>query len=146
YTFIKLTSPPPKPIIFDGSNRDVCEVTRNRTNTPLQALAMLNDPLVLEASRVLAADLVSRHADPGEAIGEAFARIICREPKKEEAEILMDYYGEELQRFEQRPEEISKAVSIGDHPLGDNSGKAGTAALMQVIVAIYNVEEAITKT
>ncbi|MFC4875096.1 PSD1 and planctomycete cytochrome C domain-containing protein, partial [Negadavirga shengliensis] len=41
YTFIKLTSPPPKPIIFDGSNRDVCEVTRNRTNTPLQALAML---------------------------------------------------------------------------------------------------------
>uniref|UniRef100_UPI0030EE6EA3 PSD1 and planctomycete cytochrome C domain-containing protein n=1 Tax=uncultured Cyclobacterium sp. TaxID=453820 RepID=UPI0030EE6EA3 len=42
YTFIKLTSPPPKPIIFDGSNRDVCEVTRNRTNTPLQALAMLN--------------------------------------------------------------------------------------------------------
>ncbi|MBR9776348.1 MAG: DUF1549 domain-containing protein, partial [Cytophagales bacterium] len=46
YTFIKLTSPPPKPIIFDGSNRDVCEVSRNRTNTPLQALAMLNDPLV----------------------------------------------------------------------------------------------------
>jgi hypothetical protein len=112
----------------------------------LQALAMLNDPLVLEASRVLAADLVSRHAGPGEAIKEAFARIICREPEKEESGILMDYYREELERFERRPEEIAKAVNIGEHPLGDESKKAETAALMQVIVAIYNVEEAITKT
>ena len=54
YTFIKLTAPPPSMMIFDASNRDQCEAKRSNTNTPLQALTMLNDPTVLEASRVLA--------------------------------------------------------------------------------------------
>ena len=54
YTFIKLTVPPPSMVMFDASNRDQCEVRRLKTNTPLQALIMMNDPTVLEASRVLA--------------------------------------------------------------------------------------------
>ena len=54
YTFIKLTVPPPSMGIFDASNRDQCEVKRLKTNTPLQALIMMNDPTVLEASRVMA--------------------------------------------------------------------------------------------
>src|SRR5258708_27793605 len=54
YTFIKLTLPPPSMGLFDARNRDQCEVRRLRTDTPLQALAMMNDPMVLEASRVLA--------------------------------------------------------------------------------------------
>ncbi|WP_235941861.1 PSD1 and planctomycete cytochrome C domain-containing protein, partial [Cyclobacterium roseum] len=146
YTFIKLTSPPPKPIIFDGSNRDVCEVTRNRTNTPLQALAMLNDPLVLEASRVMAGELVGAGKSAAAAIEEAFARILCRPPGEEELRLLTEYYQEELKRFQKRPEKILHAVRAGDSPLGPNADKPETAALMQVVVAIYNVEEAITKT
>ncbi|HSI76781.1 MAG TPA: PSD1 and planctomycete cytochrome C domain-containing protein, partial [Lunatimonas sp.] len=114
YTFIKLTSPPPKPIIFDGSNRDLCEVTRSRTNTPLQALAMLNDPLVLEAARTLASSLADKHgADAEAAISEAFVRIVCREPKDEEISLLAGYYAEEMGRFETRPEELLKSVSVG---------------------------------
>ena len=58
YTFIKLTVPPPSMILFDASNRDQCEVKRSQTNTPLQALMMMNDPTVLEASRVLAQKLM----------------------------------------------------------------------------------------
>jgi len=146
YTFIKLTSPPPKPIIFDGSNRDVCEVTRNRTNTPLQALAMLNDPLVLEASRVLASRLVGADKSSEEAIQEAFARIICRAPTEEELHLLLEYYREELKRFQKEPEKILNTVQKGEFPLDNSSNKPETAALMQVVVAIYNVEEAITKT
>lgn len=146
YTFIKLTSPPPKPIIFDGSNRDVCEVTRNRTNTPLQALAMLNDPLVLEASRVLANKLIGEGKEYEEAIQEAFLRIICRTPKAEEFELLKEYYQEELKRFKQKPETILETVNAGEFPLDQYSDSPETAALMQVVVAIYNVEEAITKT
>ncbi|MDO6437596.1 PSD1 and planctomycete cytochrome C domain-containing protein [Cyclobacterium sp. 1_MG-2023] len=146
YTFIKLTSPPPKPIIFDGSNRDVCEVTRNRTNTPLQALAMLNDPLVLEASRVLANKLIGEGKENEEAIQEAFLRIICRTPKAEEFELLKEYYQEELKRFKQKPETILETVNAGEFPLDQYSDSPETAALMQVVVAIYNVEEAITKT
>src|SRR6185437_14547507 len=60
YTFIKLTVPPPSMAIFDASNRDQCEVRRLQTNTPLQALVMMNDPTVLEASRVLAQNLLTR--------------------------------------------------------------------------------------
>lgn len=146
YTFIKLTSPPPKPIIFDGSNRDVCEVTRNRTNTPLQALAMLNDPLVLEASRVLANNLISEGKSDEEAIKEAFVRILCRAPKEEEIALLLEYHTEELKRFKKQPEIILETVKAGEFPLDQYSDRPETAALMQVIVAIYNVEEAITKT
>jgi len=146
YTFIKLTSPPPKPIIFDGSNRDVCEVTRNRTNTPLQALAMLNDPLVLEASRVLASNLISEGKENEAAIKEAFFRIICRAPKEEEMNLLLEYHQEELKRFKQKPEIILETVKAGEFPLDQFSDTPETAALMQVVVAIYNVEEAITKT
>ena len=63
YTFIKLTVPPPGMMMFDASNRDQCEVKRLQTNTPLQALIMMNDPTVLEASRVLAQKLVEeKHA------------------------------------------------------------------------------------
>lgn len=147
YTFIKLTSPPPKPIIFDGSNRDLCEVTRSRTNTPLQALAMLNDPLVLEAARVLASALVDKHAgDTEAAITEAFVRIVCREPKDEEISLLAGFYADEMGRFEARPEELLKSVSVGSLPVADNINTPGAAALMQVVVALYNLEEAITRT
>ena len=146
YTFIKLTSPPPKPIIFDGSNRDVCEVTRNRTNTPLQALAMLNDPLILEASRVLANNLIREGKEDEEAIKEAFFKIICRAPKEEELALLIEYHQEELKRFKQKPETILETVKAGEFPLDQFSDTPETAALMQVLVAIYNVEEAITKT
>ena len=147
YTFIKLTSPPPKPIIFDGSNRDLCEVTRSRTNTPLQALAMLNDPLVLEAARVLASALADKHAgDTEAAITEAFVRIVCREPKDEEISLLAGFYADEMGRFEARPEELLKSVSVGTLPVADNINTPGAAALMQVVVALYNLEEAITRT
>ena len=62
YTFIKLTVPPPSMGLFDASNRDQCEVKRLKTNTPLQALMMLNDPTVLEASRVLSQQLLEKTA------------------------------------------------------------------------------------
>src|SRR5262249_27130849 len=72
YTFIKLTVPPPSMIIFDASNRDQCEVKRLATNTPLQALMMLNDPTVLEASRVLAQRLMSEQSANTDKIKKAF--------------------------------------------------------------------------
>ncbi len=146
YTFIKLTLPPPSLLIFDGSNRDICQVSRNRTNTPLQALAMLNDPLVLEASRVMAERLQSTIDHPEQAIEEAFLRILARFPKKEEMEMMQTFYQEELSRFSNDPEEAIQAMEVGKFPLAKESETAETAALMQVIVALYNLEEAITKT
>ena len=107
---------------------------------------MLNDPLVLEASRVLANKLIGEGKEYEEAIQEAFLRIICRTPKVEEFELLKEYYQEELKRFKQKPETILETVNAGEFPLDQYSNSPETAALMQVVVAIYNVEEAITKT
>jgi hypothetical protein len=145
YTFIKLTSPPPSLAIFDASNRDLCEVTRGRTNTPLQALAMLNDPLVLEASRVLATRLMGSYTSPESAIEEAFKRIVCRFPDSQELSILAGYYEEELKRFVSSPEDAVRVLSMGEFPM-DEMKTPEIAAMMHVVVALYNLEETITKT
>ena len=147
YTFIKRTVPPPTMLMFDASNRDQCEVRRIGTNTPLQALVMLNDPHVLEASRVFAEKLMLENAlTPEEKITRAFRSIICRQPKTREAEVLMAYYTEEKSAFSQKEEEeIVQVLDIGEYPHAEIEDRASLAALMQVIHTIYNMEEAITK-
>lgn len=145
YTFIKLTSPPPMPIIFDGSNRDQCEVNRGRTNTPLQALVMMNDPLVMEASRVLASQLTEKEPEPETAIEEAFKRILCRAPNSKELDILSGYFEEEFSRFSKDQASADDLFRVGEYPLKEEKINPNTAAMMQVILAMYNLEEAITK-
>ena len=66
--------------MFDASNRDQCEVKRLKTNTPLQALIMMNDPTVLEASRVLAEKISAEQISPTDQITKAFRLIVCRKP------------------------------------------------------------------
>nr|WP_238325423.1 PSD1 and planctomycete cytochrome C domain-containing protein [Lunatimonas lonarensis] len=147
YTFIKLTVPPPVPILFDGSNRDMCEVTRGRTNTPLQALAMLNDPMVVEAARIMAFGLTQQYRDtPDTAIEEAFTRILCRPPSKQEIDLLSGYFDDELNRFTERREDITPLMKIGDRPIENGMDEPDVAAMMQVVVALFNLEEAITRT
>lgn len=145
YTFIKLTSPPPMPIIFDGSNRDQCEVNRGRTNTPLQALVMLNDPLMMEAARVLATRIHKEKPDAEAGIEEAFQRIMCRKPTSKELNVLVSYFEEENDRFAKEPEKAKDLMRTGEYPLDEREIHSESAALMQVIMTIYNLEEAITK-
>jgi len=145
YTFIKLTVPPPNMAIFDASNRDLCEVKRSVTSTPLQALMMMNDPTVLEASRVLAQKLVEEKTTVDAKITTAFHRIICRIPDKKESEILKNYFTEQLQQFKQKKLDAAETIKVGEYPFDDKADVNTTAALMKVISTIYNMEEAITK-
>ncbi len=145
YTFIKLTVPPPGLIMFDASNRDQCEVKRLQTNTPLQALIMMNDPTVLEASRVLAQKLVEQKGTPDEHIKKAFRRIICRNPSEKEMGILKSYHDEQLQLFQQNKLHAAATLKAGEYPANPQQDAITTAALMKVINTIYNLEEAITK-
>jgi Protein of unknown function (DUF1553)/Protein of unknown function (DUF1549)/Planctomycete cytochrome C len=146
YTFIKLTVPPPSMILFDASNRDQCEVKRSRTNTPLQALIMLNDPSVLEASRVFAQRLTGEQTAVGEKIDKAFRTIICRQPSHKETTILTDYFNEQLTLFKNNKLDAEKTLSIGASPINKTVDLAMSAALMKVVSTIYNMDEAITKT
>lgn len=145
YNFIKLTVSPPKAIMFDGSNRDRCEVGRGRTNTPLQALVMLNDPMVLEASRVLAIKLNKKHATIDSAIEDAFIRIISRPMRSREKTYLKDYFEQELAYYQKNKDKIGSIMIVGEYPIDTQDMHPKNAALMQLIVSLYNLEEAITK-
>lgn len=146
YVFIKRTVPPPAMLMFDASSRDQCEVKRLSTNTPLQALVMLNDPHVLEAARVLAEDLMKNDLEVAEKIEKAFQQIICRAIKAEEKQVLAEYFKEEWSYFRETPEDAEKLLDVGEYQRSTELELAKTAALMQVIHTIYNLEEAIMKT
>lgn len=145
YTFIKRTVPPPVMMMFDGSKRDECQVERPVTNTPLQALAMMNDPTVVEASRVLAAKLLSEDQSVREKVEVAFRSIVSRKPHEKELSILVDYYTEQLDIHRNQPEVARKLLNVGEYPATDSLDMPSLAALMQVIETIYNLEETITK-
>jgi Protein of unknown function (DUF1553)./Protein of unknown function (DUF1549)./Planctomycete cytochrome C. len=147
YVFIKLTVPPPNMLIFDASNRDMCEVTRQRTNTPLQALVMLNDPVILEASRVLAGSLLQATPDakPRELITRAFRRILSRDASEKELTLLESYYSGELSRYRESPADAAAFVNVGEAPQV-KLDPVEQAALMAVIHGLYNLEETITRT
>jgi hypothetical protein len=145
YSFIKRTVPPPVMLVFDASNRDQCEVNRLRTNTPLQALVMLNDPLVLEASRVFAEKLTQQELSTEEKILHAFRSIACRQPKEEELNLLLKYFEDEKSKFIASPEKANDFIRAGEYPHADIQDIPSLAALMQIVHTIYNMEESITK-
>lgn len=144
YTLIKRTVPPASMAIFDASNRDQCEVRRLRTNTPLQALVMMNDPTVLEASRVLAANLLKENSQARWKIYKAFRMIVCRRPNEKELNILNGYYDEQLREINKQ--DAAKLLDVGEYPIPQNLNKVNLAAMMEVIDTMYNMEETITKT
>ncbi|WP_257669888.1 PSD1 and planctomycete cytochrome C domain-containing protein [Parapedobacter tibetensis] len=147
YVFIKLTVPPPNMLIFDASNRDVCEVTRQRTNTPLQALVMLNDPVILEASRVLSGRILkeSSEAAPRQHIESAFRWILSREASEQELTLLETYHKAELKRFKESPAKAKAFLEVGEAPQEETLPVVEQAALMAVVHTLYNLEETITK-
>jgi len=144
YNFIKRTVPPPAMTVFDGSNRDQCEVERLITNTPIQALVMLNDPTVLEASRVLAAKLLMENADSQENIQKAFRTIVCRQPTEKEMSILTNYHKGRTTLLDEIA--ATDLLDVGEYPRPKELDTIELASLMQVIAAIYNLEETISKT
>ncbi len=146
YTFIKRTVPPPSMMIFDASNRDECEVKRTRTNTPLQALVMMNDPVVLEASKALADRLLKHGSTPANNIAAAFRQILCRQPDDKERTLLEKYWNEQIAYFKAHAADAKKLMTAGEYHLQSNAPVTQIAAMMQVIQVIYNMEETITRT
>ena len=146
YTFIKLTAPPPSMMIFDASNRDQCEAKRASTNTPLQALTMLNDPAVLEASRVLAENISVTNKSLEDKLEQAFETIVIRKPSRFERNKLMDYCEKQVAFFNGNASLLKNTLTVGEyqHPT-KKYNEAEAAALMKTILILYNLEETITK-
>lgn len=149
YTYNRRTIPPPAMLAFDVAPRDVCEVRRPRTSTPLQALNQLNDEQMLEASRVLACNVL-KNKDLGtnaQARVEAvFRKILCRKPTRQESKLLADLYASELARFQRDPERAKKLLKIGRYPQDESLDCSDCAALMLVASTVFNLDEAVSKT
>ena len=145
YTLIKRTVPPPTMLTIDASNRDHSQVKRQSTNTPLQALIMLNDPTILEAARVLAGRLLEEDTDVEEKIRKGFRLILCRNATSEETSFLVQYHEEQLEDFRNAPERASQFITVGEFPMDESKDNVTLAALMQILHTMYNMEEAITK-
>ena len=140
YTYWRRTIAPPSMVGFDSPNRETCVVRETRTNTPLQALTLMNDETYLEASRKLA-ERALQDADP---LRSAFVRAIGRDPSARESEVL----AKALRRFEARfagdPEAAKKLLAVGDSKSA-YPDVAKLAAYASVASMILNLDEAVTK-
>ena len=144
YTFWKRTLPPPSMAIFDAPNRDLCEVRRQKTNTPLQALALQNDVQVLECAKVLSTQISEADLPDEEAVRSLFQHVLLRDPADDEMDLLVDYHQECIDKFESNKEDAEKLLDVGESETKKEK-QTETAALMMVAQVLYNLDETITK-
>lgn len=146
YTFWKRTSPPPNLLAFDAPSRETCAVRRDRTNTPLQSLVLLNDPQFVEAARVLAQrSLLESDSAAKASIALAFRLVTAREPDRAELEILLNLYQARLAEFQSHPQAAEKLLSVGDSPRDESIDMNQHAAMTTIAAVIFSLDEAVTK-
>ncbi|HVJ87410.1 MAG TPA: PSD1 and planctomycete cytochrome C domain-containing protein [Caulifigura sp.] len=145
YTFMKRTTPYPQMLTFDGPSRETCLIRRIRTNTPLQALTTLNDPVFVECAQALARQMASSDRETDSRIALAFQRTLLRSPTREETAALTRLYAEQLKDMQHDP---AAAKSLATEPLGplpEGADVAELAALTAVANVILNLDEFLTK-
>ena len=142
YTFVKRNTPPPSMSVFDFSERHVPIPRRLTSNTPLQALVLLDDPQFVEAYRVLATKILKEKSEPAEQIQLLFRTATRRIPKDSETRALRAYYDSELARFTAEPQKASAVVHIGVTPVDRSVGVTKLAALTNVAAAVMNTPDA----
>lgn len=146
YTFWKRTSPPPVMLTFDAPSRENCTVRRARTNTPLQALALMNDKQYVEASRQLAARMLA-HGEAADSARLAFGfRVVtARQPSPTELAVLEKILSKQREKYSQDKRAAEKLLSYADAPRTSESDPSEHAAWTMVANLMLNLDEAITK-
>lgn len=145
YTFIRRTAPPPFMTNFDATGRDVCLIERAETNTPLQALNLLNDPQFVEAARVLAQRVQQETSETDQQIQLAFRLVTGRRARPAEVQILQELYQDELQRFGDDQAAALALLEVGEYPAAADLDPVTTAALASVSNTLLSFDEAYTK-
>jgi hypothetical protein len=146
YTRWRRSSPYPSMTTFDVSNREVCDLRRLRTNTPLQALVTLNDPVYVEAAQALARNVCLEHDGSVEKIAAAaFQRCLIRNPNEEELGLLVDLFDEARDHFGSDVENAKKFANDPLHPLGSDTNWVELAAWTAVANTILNLDEMFLK-
>ncbi len=146
YTIFKRTLPHPFLTTFDASYRDVCAMKRQRTNTPLQALNLMNDPLMLEASRTLAQKLLKKEvASFPKRLAEAFRLVAARQPSQQELVVLEKHFTERKNELATKPDMAKLLLKVGESPVDETLDPVESAALMETLALVFNMDEVICK-
>jgi len=146
YTFWKRTVPPPSLQTFDAPEREFCIVRRSVTNTPLQALVLMNDPGFVEAARKFAERLMLEGgAAPEQRIDYAYRLTLLRHPKPAERRVLLDYYNQQLAVYQKDNSAALKLLSVGESKRNETLPVPELAAWASVANLVLNLDEVITR-
>jgi hypothetical protein len=149
YTFSKRTAPFAAYTVFDGPTGENCTPRRDRSNTPLQALTLLNDEMYMELARAVAEDRTSNIVIPTskeDRATEIFWRLLTRPPSESELAMLLDFQAAQQKRFEAgelKPDAILAVDSPEQTPTAEPAIER--ASWVMVARAVMNLDEAITK-
>jgi hypothetical protein len=145
YTFWKRTSPPPSMALFDAPNREACTVQRSRTNTPLQALALLNDVQFVEAARAFAARLLRERESDEARLAQGFRAVTGRFADADELAILAATLAGHRAAFAADPAGARALLAVGDSPPAGGVDAAELAAWTLLANLLLNLDEALTR-
>jgi hypothetical protein len=146
YTFWKRTVAPPDMIAFDAAGRETCIVRQTRTNTPLQALTLMNDVTYVEASRVLAERVLrDGGATDEQRLTLMFRLLAARPPRPLELKILRTDLDQQRARFQKDRQEALRLIAVGEAKRDEKLDPAELAAYTAVANLVLNLDEAITK-
>jgi hypothetical protein len=145
YTYWKRSVPPPNMFAIDAPTRETCVVRRQRTNTPLMALVLMNDPTFVEAARALAERAMMDADDVQSRIAWMFERATSRRPDAAEYDVLLSVYQRQHNVFGGNTDAALKLLSVGESPRDEQLDPAEHAALTVVANLILNMDETITK-
>ena len=146
YTFWKRTVPPPSLGAFDAPDREKCIGRRARTNTPLQALVLMNDPTYVEASRALAEKMIREGGgNAAKRIRYAYLRALAREPSARETSLLSELAQAERDKYRAAPDQAQQLLAVGDSTYDKRIKPDELAAWMTVAGSILNFDETISK-
>lgn len=150
YTFFKQASPPPQMELFDAPSREFCTIKRRITNTPLQALALMNDETYLEISRVLATRIINENKGSwndqlAKRLEYGLRLATGRKPKQKELDEWIKFTNESLEKFRQTPEDAKNLLSYGEKKAKPTINEAELAALTYSMSTVLNLDETINR-
>ena len=145
YTYLKRTTPYPSMITFDGGSGEVCQIRRIRTNTPLQALVTLNDPVFLEAAAGLAGRMVSASSVDSQRVSHGLRLALIRKPTEAEIAPIVSLYRDTLKHFASSPDKAAALVRATRAESMAGSDPASFAAWIVVANTILNLDEVLMR-
>ena len=146
YTFMKRTAPHPYMSNFDAPNREGLCSRRERSNTPLQALQLMNDVQHFEAARKLAERiLIEGGKTPAERIRFAYRVVLSRDPEALEADVVSQTLGQFMERYQKDPASAAKALRVGEAPVRAGLAEPELAAYTLIANLLLNLDETVTR-